>query len=348
MSRGPSPAFRAFAIAAALYSLGCAGETGARRPALEPRAPLAASSMDDSPICKSLADRFIGLPASSEEDSRSMALAPLAGTWWIRSCSAKRSGDELQVTLQGPGWYWVEESESGIAVRQQVPFQLRVELDGRLRNAMSGGVFSLWFEPAREPRIQLTAPERLRVHSSNAWGWMLQLVPLASPGRVAADRFSERLTVALHHRLRDGATVTFDAGSGQADAGLGRLEAGHTPHHPFEDGVSWIVNDRLFLAPAATQVVGPIDPGATSLDVAIESGSGVNYNAVCSEDLSANYTAIASGELSQVPKRAWAATGKLGGLGRHSAAVQVDGCKFYLVLSTAGPLTTLAALRVRA
>jgi hypothetical protein len=316
-----------------------------RRPA---RAPLATGSVDGTPVCKSLADRFIGLPAVGEKSqSQSQALAPLAGTWWIRSCSTRPSGEELQIHLQGPGWYWVEENESGIAVRQQVPFQLSVELDGRVRAFISEGVFSLWFEPAREPRIQVAAPQRLQVHSSNAWGWMLQLVPLASPGRMAAERFSERLTAALHDRLREGATVTFDARSGQADAGLGKLEAGQTPRHPFEDGISWIVNDKLFLAPAATQVVGPIDPGAASLDVAIESGSGVNYNAVCSEDLSANYTAIASGELSQVPTRAWVATGKVGGLGRHRAAVRVEGCKFYLVLSTDGPSTTLAALRVR-
>jgi len=345
MSRGPSLALRGFAMAAALYSLGCASESVARPPA---RAPLAPSAVDGSPVCKSLGDRFVGLPAVSEKSQPPQALAPLAGTWWIRSCSAHRRGDELQIRLQGPGWYWVEESESGIAVRQQVPFQLDVELDGRLSHSISQGVFSLWFEPAREPRIRVAAPESLQVHSSNAWGWLLKLVPLASPGRMAAERFSERLTAALRDRLREGATVTFDGWSGQADAGLGRLEAGQTPRHPFEDGGTWVVNDRLFLAPTATQVVGPIDPGGMNLDVSIESGSGVNYHAVCSEDLSANYAAIASGALSQVPRRAWASTGQVAGLGRHSAAMRVDGCKFYLVLSTAGPSTTLAALRVRA
>jgi hypothetical protein len=82
--------------------------------------------------------------------------------------------------------------------------------------------------------------------------------------------------------------------------------------------------------------------------LAIESGSAVNYHAVCAEDLSANYPAIASGKLAQVPTRTWAASGSASGIGRHSAALRVDGCRFYLVLSTTGPLTTLAALRVRA
>jgi hypothetical protein len=345
MSWPGAPRFAVLASVAAAPLLGCAG-AAARPPALEPRAQLQPSSVDRSAVCDSLAERFIGLPSNSDSNTGAK-VAPSAGSWWVRSCSAIRTGDELRVRLQGPGWYWVEESSGGIAVRQQVPFQLSLEVDGRVHDSFSAGVFSLWFEPAREPRIQVVAPAQLNVRSSNALGWMLQLVPLASPGRVAAERFSESMTTALRGKLRDGATVTFDVRSGQSDAALGRLEAGEAPRHPFEDGASWVVNDRLFLAPAASQVLGPINPGRSSLDVAIESGSGVSYKALCSEDMISSYAAIASGELSLVPGRAWVASGEITGPGPHTAPLRVESCKFYLVVATTGRHGTLAALRVR-
>ena len=346
MFTGPLRKAPGVAIAAAALSMGCAAEFASRPPALEPQTAPARSALDGSPVCKSLGDRFIGLPTVSAAHARS-TLAPLAGSWWVRSCSATKAGDQLQIRLQGPGWYWVEESGSGISVRQQVPFQLGLELDGRLRDSFASGVFSLWFEPATAPRVRVVAPARLDVHSRNAIGWMLQLVPLVSPGKMAAERFSESMTTALQERLQAGATVTFDVGSGQSDAAVGRLEAGKTPQHPFTDPGSWVVNDRVLLAPSATQVMGPINPGLSRLDVVVESGTGLSYKAVCSERMGESYSAIASGELSRVPASAWVASGRVDGIGPHTAVLGVESCKFYLVIASTGPSGTLAALRVR-
>jgi hypothetical protein len=152
---------------------------------------------------------------------------------------------------------------------------------------------------------------------------------------------------ALRTELRAGATATFDLSSGQRDVTIGLLPAGQTPRTAFPGGIPWLVNDRLFLPPNATQVVGPIDPGPTRLDVRIEQGSGLAYRTICESDMAGAYDAIASGHVNRLPRRALAADGTVSGVGEHSATFRVDDCKFFVVVSTLGDSTTVAALRVR-
>lgn len=332
------------AIAAMLYLSGCAN-AAASRPPLSLAASPPTNGVDDSVVCRGLATRFIGLPAMSDE--RSPAAPPMAGRWWVRSCSATRAGEELHVRLDGPGWYWVNQRDSGLAVRQQVPFRLKLELDGKLDGSATDGVFSLWFAPTRAPRIALQAPDELDVRSENAWGWLLTHVPLSSAGSKAAERFTSVMTGTLQQELGGGATVTYDLLSGQADATLGRLEPGQVPEHPFKDAPPWLVNEPLLLEPSATQVVGPIEPGSRQLDVAIERGPGVEYRAICAQQMPASYAAISGARLADVPSRAWVESGSVTGLGPHATSLVVDDCSYYLVLNTAGASSTLAALRLR-
>jgi hypothetical protein len=309
------------------------------------------TSVDNSMLCQGLVERFIGLPAmdpASTQLKDADGVAPSAGRWWVRKCRARAQGSVLEVGLEGPGWYWIDETSSGIRASQQVPFELSLAMRGRLRQAITGGILSLWFEVSGDPEVQVRSPPVLQVHGENAWGQFLSIVPGVSPGKRAAERFNSGFTVAFRESMRRGATFTIDLVSGQADATLGWLPPGKTPRRPFEDEPNWLVNDRLLLPPSSSQVLGPIEPGQVWLNVSVERGPGVAYRAICDKALQSSYAAIASGNLARVPSSAWMASGAMEGSGERTARLRVDGCKFYLVASTLKGLPTLASIRVSA
>jgi hypothetical protein len=250
--------------------------------------------------------------------------------------------------LQGPGWYFVDKSDGDLALRQQVPFNLSIELNGHLKVSNGEGVFSVWLHPDQEPKVDLQVSKKLDVRASSAWGSVLQLLPLVPVRSMAADRFSASAAEALRLKLREGATVTYDVAAGQADATLGRLGVGQTPENAFQDRIPWLINDRLFLDASAVHVVGPITPGPTRLDVAVERGAGVEYRALCASDMDKDYPALASGHVASLAIDPHLANGAIVGLGKHTTDFQIDGCKFYLVISPLRHADTLVSLRVRA
>jgi hypothetical protein len=331
-----------FAVCLALASIACGAQ--------EPRAvwPNRLSNADDNSfVCKAVMDRFVGIPGLEDESTAGQAKA-LSGRWWIRGCSAQFSANGIRVQLEGPGWYFVDQRDKDFELRQQVNFTLAIGLEGRTAVSVDKGVASLRFEPRTRPEVELHVARDLRLHATSAWGSLVALVPLISVRDRAAERLSGLAESALSSELSQGATATYDLVSGQRDAALGKLPPGQTPQTAFADGIPWLVNDRLFLPPNATQVVGPIDPGPTRLDVRIEQGNGLAYRTVCQDDMPADYDAIATGQLDRLPPRASAVGGALRGVGEHSATFQVDGCKFFVVVSTLGDSRTIAALRVRA
>jgi hypothetical protein len=270
------------------------------------------------------------------------------GRWWVRTCSSTGERDELRVRLEGPGWYFVDKSDGTLGLHQQVPFDLRIELGGRLHLTNADGIFSLWLSPDKEPRVDLQVSRDLDVKATSAWGSVLRLMPLVPVRAMAADRFSESATEALRLKLREGATVTYDVAAGQADATLGRLGVGKTPENAFQDNVPWLVNDRLFLDASGVQVVGPITPGPTRLDVNVESGAGVAYRALCAGDMDKEYSALARGDAASIATDPHLANGTVAGLGRHTTDFRVENCSFYLVISALEHTDTLVAFRVRA
>lgn len=333
----------------ALATLACAGGS-LPSPRWEVNgAPLPAESIDDSLLCRSLADRFIALPTTDPRwtNAGTAVPPPSAGRWWVRRCSASPRGSELEVALSGPGWYWVDQSSSGIQVRQQVPFELRVEVRGQLRSAASSGIFSLWFVPSAEPIVQVEAPEALDAKPVNAWGGILSWMPGVSPAQVAARHFKRDLSQSFSSQARSGATFTYDLRSGQADTALGQLAPGATPRPALGDEPTWAVNERLLLAPGGVQVLGPIEPGALTLNLIVEQGPGMRYRALCQQALSDNYPAIRAGSFSDLPPSTWLADGTAKGLGERTAPLRVEGCRFYLVVTTSSAAYTLGALRVR-
>jgi len=331
-------------ITIALLAVGCAQQGTA--PA---RAPVAPPAVDDSLLCKRMADRFVGLPALGDGNPDAAARpTPLVGRWWLRGCAATRENGDLRVRLQGPGWYFVDKNDGNLELHQQVPFNLSIELDGRMNLTTTRGIVSMWFAPAEPPKVDLQVSGSLDVRPSSAWGKVLSLMPLVSVRNIAADRFTETAADALRLRLREGATVTYDLGAGQADATLGRLGAGQSPVNAFQDHVPWLINDRLSVGASAVHVVGPIEPGPTRLDVMVESGPGVAYRALCIQDMASDYSALARGDAAAVSNDPRMASGSVAGPGKHTTDFRVDGCKFYLVISALKSAAAVVSLRVRA
>jgi hypothetical protein len=331
-----------FAVCLAVASIACGAQ---EPPAVSPIRPIGVSN--NTVVCNAVMDRFVGIPALEDETTAAQAKA-LSGRWWIRGCSTKVVASGIRVQLEGPGWYFVDQRDSDFELRQQVSFTLGVALEGRVDLSVRKGVAALRFEPKTEPDVELHIARNLSVHATSAWGSLITWFPLVSVSDRAAERLSALAASALRSELREGATATYDLASGERDAALGKLPAGQTPQPAFPDGIPWLVNDRLFLPPNATQVVGPIDPGSTRLDVRIEQGSGLAYRTVCQCDMPGDYDAIATGHLDRLPPPTSAASGALRGVGEHSAMFRVDDCRFFVVVSTLGDSTTVAALRVRA
>src|SRR5689334_5167158 len=105
----------AVAALGSLFSAGCASAAVATPTAL----PVAESpTADGSVLCQALSEHFVGLPAGLDGDFGSATPAS-AGRWWVRSCSAKRVGSHLHVELSGPGWYWVDDHDGAVSLKQQ-------------------------------------------------------------------------------------------------------------------------------------------------------------------------------------------------------------------------------------
>lgn len=334
---------RSACFSIALLVVGCAPAV-----ASHPETALMPRAVDKSFVCEHLADRFVGLPAASNTEGAAPGPTPLVGRWWLRSCSATGDRDELRVRLQGPGWYFVDKSDGNLALHQQVPFNLSIELDGRLNVTSTEGTFSVWLRPERDPMVDLQVSGNLDVKSSSAWGSVLRWVPLVPVRSMAASQFSESATEALRLKLRAGASVTYDVAAGQADATLGRLGVGQAPENAFHDRIPWLVNERLFLDASGVHVVGPIDPGPTRVDVTVERGTGVRYRALCAGDMDKDYSALARGDAASIAADPQLANGTVAGLGKHTTDFRVDDCKFYLVISALERADTLVSLRVRA
>jgi hypothetical protein len=298
-------------------------------------------------VCSELMGQFLGLPAAERAGVESGGPA-LAGRWWLQDCSLELVGrSQLALHLGGPGWYWVDSEEGDIALHQQVPFELRADVVGTIRTEYAGGVAWLWFEPSRDPSVQVIASTDLDLRSTSLWGSVLQHVPLLPLRALTAEKLSASAGSAFRARLSKGVTVTYDVFKGQADMSLGQLGRGEAPRHPFEDGYSWIANDRLVLPPAATQVFGPLEPSPLQLDVIIEQGPGVAYQAVCTRDMAASLADVAAGRPERVPVTARVTSGTMLGHGRHMSDLRVSACPYYLIVSTGGQAKTVAALRLR-
>jgi hypothetical protein len=335
--------------AALLAASGVVGACGDPPAAKAPSLGTAPESGSTNWVCRGIVGHFLGLPSSTGDPGE---LAPAAGCWWVRGCElgltrSVAGAQELEAQLEGPGWYWIDFEEGDFQLHQQVPFELAANIAGSVRFAYSGGVASFWFEPTREPHVVVEASKELELHGSTLWGSVLRRIPLVPIRRMTADRLSDSAAAAFAAQIQRGVTVTYDVTQGQADMALGALRLGETPRRVFEDGTAWIENTRLLLPAGATHVFGPLEPLPIDVDVVIERGPGIAYQALCTRDMASCFDDVAAGQPERIPRDLIVDSGTLTGLGAHVTRLHVGACPHYLVVASAREETTLVALRLR-
>lgn len=70
----------------------------------------------------------------------------------------------------------------------------------------------------------------------------------------------------------------------------------------FEDGTAWIENTRLLLPAGATHVFGPLEPLPIDVDVVVERGPGIAYQALCTRDMASCFDDVAAGQPERIPR----------------------------------------------
>jgi hypothetical protein len=336
-------------MAACLALAATVASCGAAPAAETPPPAISTPSGSSNWVCRGLAGHFLGLPAAAPEGE---GPAPVTGRWWLRGCElglirGLAGRKELQIHLEGPGWYWIDFDEGDFELHQQVPFELSADIVGTVRFGSSGSVLSLWFEPTQAANVRVEASTDLELHGATAWGSLLRRVPLLPIRRLTAQRLSKSATAAFGAQIRRGMTITYDLAKDQADMALGLLRPGETPERWFEDDSAWIENDRLLLPARATQVFGPLEPVPLLLDVVVQRGPGIRYRALCTREMPARLDDIATGAPERIVAAQLVANGTIVGSGSHSAKLVVTTCPHYLVVSSAGAETALVALRLR-
>lgn len=325
-----------------LLSVGCARESVVVSPG--------PAHSDRSPVCTGLVGRFVGLPAESTESASPAPgmrePTPVAGSWWIRRCSTKTTGSEVSVSLEGPGWYWVDAEAQGIALHQQVGLELSAEVTGTLRAGYSSGLVSVWLSPSREPVVSASASDELELESTGLTGAALSLLAPRLLRAKVARRLSAQATEKVRSQLSRGATVTYDVWQNQSDLALEHLAAGEKPAHPFSDEVPWVVNERVLLPPGAAQVFGPLTEDTPHrLDVVNLHGSGLAYRSLCTDAMPAHFALLRRGVPDRLPEQALVERGTVEATG-GSVELPPQACSFYLVVSAAGAQRSVADLRI--
>jgi hypothetical protein len=347
LSNALSSPWRA-ALIAAIELLGACAEP--RAPKTPSPAP-ASEAGNTNWVCRGLSDHFLGLPSTTNEPEAGPPA--VVGCWWVRGCKlgltrGTAGTRELEVHLDGPGWYWIDFEEGDFQLHQQVPFELGADIVGGVRFLYSGNVASFWFEPTRPPDVVVEASQELELHGLTLWGSLLRRIPLVPIRRMTAERLSDSAAAAFAAQIQRGVTVTYDVARGQADMALGALGPGETPRRLFEDGTAWIENARLLLPVGATHVFGPLEPMPIVVDVVVEQGPGIAYRALCARDMESYIEPVAAGQVDRIPDDQIVDHGTLMGAGAHSASLRIGACPHYLIISSAREETTLVALRLSA
>jgi hypothetical protein len=302
-------------------------------------------------VCRAILNQFVALPAGL--DRMPAGGAPSLGRWWVRGCTTEAVGADLRVRLEGPAWYWVDREDGSFHVRQHVHFRVRAELVGSFQPGVSwrGGVVSLWFHP-RGANVDVQRLGEIAPTSDNFLMTVLQGLAMPLPRynveAQAARQFEDEATSRFRQALERGYTLVYDVEHGQPDFALNLLEPGKLPLRPFDDGRSWLANERLMLAPGAPHVLGPFEAAdELAFDVRIRKGSGIAYRAVCAPDLRRAFEVAEDGKAGSVPMTEIVDTGQVRRKSESGPSLHVPDCAFYLVVSALGDDLTESDVRVR-
>lgn len=322
---------------------------GACAPTREAKPLRTATATTSSSVCRAIVDQFVALPAGL--DRHPAGSAPSLGRWWVRSCVTEARGAELRVSLEGPGWYWVDREDDSFRVRQHVHFRAHADLVGRFRPGVAWrqGVVSLWFEP-KKADVQVEPLGEIEPTTDNVVLGVLQQLAMPLPrwnvGAQAARRFEHEASERFAHALERGYTLTYDVEHAQPDFSLDLLKPGELPLRPFDDGRAWLANERLMLVAGAPHVLGPFEAADDlALDVRLRKGPGFAYRAVCAPDLKRAFEVAEQGHAGSVPMTEIVDTGQVHA--SESTRLHVPDCGFYLVISALADSVTEADVRLR-
>lgn len=332
----------------ALTMLGCSS-SGARPLVTWPSLP--AGDEVNGPLCGSLLGRFMGLPTAVESTSASAeeadAMGPLAGRWWIRTCAVESVGENMQLRLGGPAWYWVDQSSQGFRIRQSVSLAIETRLVGSVDLDYRRGVVSLRFVPTGDAHVGVRVTDRVDVRAQTFWTSLIRSFPFAQVVRRAERRISRKVAEGFEERLNEGAVVTYDLSRGQAELALGRAVVGKKPRRPFDETARWLANERQLLYPGGMHLIGPFAPAERiPLDVLVESGPGLAYGAACARDVERTFDTSRRGAPT-APPQIIRQFGLVRGPGLHNRFLTVQDCQWYLLTATPEQVPSVAALRLR-
>lgn len=285
-------------ISACLAVVGCA--SSAPRPETPEREvrPIVRSAVEDSNIrallrdvaaaqlCDSLEGGFSGLPDSEAGDDAGGA--PSAGRLWIRECEVENQGDQLIVSIGGPGWVYLSQGKSGFAVRDYLRLSALVTLTGELDLAYNRDkrVVSVWFTPRGQVQSKVAPIGSVPVVAENVLAKILSAFSAVREytQEEAQDAVIQDGADLFSNALEHGFTLTADLCQGQIDSMVGALSNGETPNRPFaSNGIRWLSNERVKLRRGGIDVAGPwqMKTAPLRLEVDVEDGPGVEVRVVC-------------------------------------------------------------------
>lgn len=278
--------------------LGCASTTPTPETPVAEVRPIVRSAVEDSnlrallrdiaeaQLCGSLEGGFSGLP-DSDADSVGGA-ASSGGRLWIRECEVTSEGDQLNVSIGGPGWVWLSQGKSGFAVRDYLRLSTLITLTGELDLAYARDkrVVSVWFSPRGQVRSKVAPIGDVPVVPENVLARFLSAFKSVRSytQEEAQDAVMQDGAALFSKALEHGFTLTADLCSGQIDSSVGALGNGLIPERPFpSDDVRWLSNERVRLRKGGLDAAGPWQVKAAPLriDVHVEKGPGVEVRVVC-------------------------------------------------------------------
>lgn len=218
-------------------------------------------------------------------------LARVAGRWLVQECTPWSDGQNLTLTIGGPGWMWIDQPQvkwgGKYHVRQYVSFTARATIRGSLDVAYDANarVASVWLTPTAAPIVAFAPVSHVNAQAQNLLARVVKALPItalyadAKTQAVAEELGTQKFTDAL----LKGATITFNTASGQLDLMLGRLANGTVPQRPIP-AARWLANERQELHRGGLQIAGPFPYGQPAqLDFFVERGNDFQFAAVCAE-----------------------------------------------------------------
>jgi hypothetical protein len=240
-------------------------------------------------LCDKVRGTFKALPSIKTKDV-------VAGRWFIQGCSVTQPAPQtLGIHLDGPGWEWVDQTETrylvfGFHVRQYVYFRASVDL--------SVAFDKVWFDDSSKtatvtirnvvgPRVNFQPLTAVNASGANLLG---SVVGDVAPGFVSARAKAaaeERGKASFEGTLKDGMTITYVTATGRTDTVMGRPAPGAVPQRPIRSppapATPPLVNEEEEFHAGGLHILGPFSLQTARSYVYLKAGPGIAYAVVCAD-----------------------------------------------------------------